>query len=96
MAQTLAMFWLRRFGLVSAVAFLCLLGVEWLQRDTAGIALWPVVAWSTVTAVIAASVATYWGYRIRCKLVLKPANRVDESERYAEQGKQDARHLNGP
>lgn len=28
MAQTLAMFWLRRFGLVFAVAFLCLLGLQ--------------------------------------------------------------------
>jgi hypothetical protein len=61
-------FWLRRFVVVLAIAFLGLLAVEFARRgQLTGLA--SVLGWSIAAAVLAASVSTYWAYRIQCRAV---------------------------
>jgi hypothetical protein len=61
-------FWLRRFVLVLVVAFLGLLALEFARRgQITGLA--SILGWSVAAAVIAASVSTYWAYRIQCRAV---------------------------
>ena len=69
MMKILARFWLRRFILIFVAVFVCLVAVELGQQGITVAGLVTVAGWSFAAALIAASVATYWGYRIQCKVV---------------------------
>lgn len=71
MANMLTRFWLKRFALVFIVACLVLGAVEWLQDTGAGFSYRSVLGWSAATALVAASLATYWGYKKHCRVVFK-------------------------
>jgi hypothetical protein len=66
--KLLAWFWLRRFTLVLVVAFLGLLALEFARRGRSA-ELLSVLGWSVGAAVFAASLSTYWAYRIQCRVV---------------------------
>ena len=64
----LGVFWLRRFLFVLAVALAGLLVVEYARRGEIT-ELGTIVGWSVAAAVLAASISTYWAYRIRCRVM---------------------------
>ena len=63
--MTLPGFWVRRFALVFTVAIVVLLGVQALRGgvDLAGSAMW-----SAITALLVASLNTWWAWRHGCRL----------------------------
>lgn len=69
MVRLLAWFWLRRFILVAIPAALGLFAVELARRGSVAEALPAALGWSGAAALLAASVSTYWAYRIRCRVV---------------------------
>jgi hypothetical protein len=70
--KVLSLFWLRRFVVVSTLVFLCLVAVQYLQGGFGRVALWSALGWSGAAAFLAASISTYWAYRIRCRVVFHP------------------------
>lgn len=69
MRKLLAVFWLRRFVGVLALVALGLLALDFARHGQVA-ELGSVVGWGVGTAVLAASVSTYWAYRIRCRVVM--------------------------
>jgi hypothetical protein len=67
--KLLAWFWLRRFVLVAVLVSVGLLALELARRGSIADALPTVLRWSGAAAFIAASVSTYWAYRIQCRVV---------------------------
>jgi len=63
--MTLSTFWIRRFALVFTVAIAVLLGIQALRGeiDLAGSAMW-----SAITALLVASLNTWWAWRHGCRL----------------------------
>nr|PZN76297.1 MAG: hypothetical protein DIU56_14555 [Pseudomonadota bacterium] len=70
MLRLLAVFWLQRFVGVLALVSLGLLALEYAQQGRI-LGLASALAWGTAAAVLAASISTYWVYRVRCRTVLK-------------------------
>ena len=68
MVKLLAGFWLRRFVQVLVAALVGLLALEFARRGRIA-ELASVLGWSVGAAVLAASVSTYWAYRIQCRVV---------------------------
>ena len=71
MANILIRFWLIRFVFVFVIACVGLGAAELLQDSEKGFSYYSVVGWSAVAAVVAASLASYWSYKVRCKPVFK-------------------------
>lgn len=71
MAGILVRFWLKRFALVFVLACLGLGLVEFIQHGPGRFAYGSVAAWSAGTALFTASLATYWAYRVQCRVVFK-------------------------
>lgn len=63
--MTLSAFWIRRFALVFAVTIVVLLGIQALRGeiDLAGSAMW-----GAITALLVASLNTWWAWRHGCRL----------------------------
>jgi hypothetical protein len=74
MLKALAQFWIRRFVLVFVLAFSGLVGLRLLRGDPVTGVLWFSAIWAGATAFVAASIATYSAYRIRCKAVFDPVD----------------------
>lgn len=72
MATILVRFWLKRFALVFVLGSLGLGLVEFAQSGAGGFSYGSVMGWSAGTALLVASLTTYWAYRIRCRVVFKP------------------------
>ena len=70
MLRLLVWFWRRRLVLILVVAFLGLLALEFARRGQIT-NLASVLSWSVGAAVLAASVSTYWTYRIQCRVVFE-------------------------
>ena len=60
-------FWLRRFTMVFAVACATLLLLEWLRHGDDASYL-GAVAWAGAAGLLAASIATYWAYKLGCAI----------------------------
>ena len=63
MVKRLTWFWLRRFTQVFIAVFFCLTTVEFVPQGITS------TRWSIAAALIAATIVTYWAYRIQCKVV---------------------------
>jgi uncharacterized membrane protein len=59
---------------VFAIAFAGLFGLRLLQGDAVRGVPWFAALWGSIAALIAASIATYSAYRIRCRVVFKPGD----------------------
>jgi hypothetical protein len=70
MAKILAWFWCRRFALVFSVVFSVLAVLDIIRRGITTDGLASAMGWGAAAGFIAATVATYWAYRIQCKVVL--------------------------
>jgi len=70
-AKILIGFWLKRFALVFVLAGLGLAAVEALQHGLGNFSYASVAGWSAAAALLAASFATYWAYRVQCRVVFK-------------------------
>lgn len=71
MGRILVRFWVRRFALVFALACVGLSAVELLQQSIQNFSYRSVLGWSSLTALVAASVSAYWAYKRQCRLVFK-------------------------
>jgi hypothetical protein len=71
MAGVLVRFWLKRFALVFVLACLGLGMMELIQHGDGSFSYRSVLGWSAGAALLAASLATYWAYRVQCRVVFK-------------------------
>lgn len=71
MAKVLVGFWIKRFALVFVLAGLGLAAAEALKHGAGGFSYASVIGWSASAALLTASLATYWAYRVQCKVVFK-------------------------
>lgn len=71
MARILVRFWLKRFALVFVLACLGLGLVEFVQHGATHFSYGSVGGWSAGTALLVASLTSYWAYRVQCRVVFK-------------------------
>lgn len=86
MARLPAVFWIRRFIMIFAMAFSGLFLFEFLEGNSPETALWYSAGWGSVAALISSSLSTWWGYRTRCAAVFRkrddePAAETSEGRR---------------